>query len=220
VRDTGTGIAADMLDRVFDLFVQADSTLDRSSRGIGVGLTLVRSIVELHRGSVKAYSDGPGKGSEFVVRLPLVRTAVRAEQGSDGVAQSAAALRGREVLIVEDDDDIRETLQAILKNDGMRVRAVADGPEALEALEGGLPAVALLDIGLPGMSGYELARAIRQKHGPDGVRLVALTGFGQVSDRQAAREAGFDAHLTKPLKPNELYRALGSLLGGSPNGHT
>jgi two-component system CheB/CheR fusion protein len=215
VRDNGVGIPADMLEKVFDLFVQVDGNSDRTDRGIGVGLTMVRSIVELHGGSVRAYSDGPAKGSEFIVRLPLARVPAAepaAPAVESRVARPAPHLAGREVLIVEDDTDIRNSLKSILEHDGFRVRAVGDGPSALAALETSLPELALVDLGLPGMSGFELARAIRHRGGTNGLRLVALTGYGQAADRQATREAGFDAHLIKPLKPAHLYRAFADLL--------
>lgn len=178
---------------------------------------MVRSIVELHGGRVKAYSDGPGKGSEFIVWLPLVRETVP----TGDVARAATAftfarpdprLGGCKILIVEDDADIRETLTSVLKHDHFEVRAVADGPAALMALQESLPDVALLDLGLPGMSGYELARQIRQQYPDRSLQLVALTGYGQASDRQATTDAGFNAHLTKPLKSMELYQTLATLL--------
>jgi two-component system CheB/CheR fusion protein len=215
VRDDGVGIAADMLDRVFDLFVQAVDPTGRVGGGIGVGLTMVRSIVQLHGGRVKASSDGPGKGSEFIVWLPLAREAVPAPRlarlAGPEVDQRFA---GCKVLLVEDDADIRNTLRAILEHDGFQVQAAADAASALALLEQGLPEAVLLDLGLPGMNGYELALAVRQRFGPNGPRLVALTGYGQAADRQATQEAGFDAHLTKPLKPRDLYEALNSLLAG------
>jgi two-component system CheB/CheR fusion protein len=207
VRDDGAGIPADMLDRVFDLFFQAEKAPGRGDGGIGVGLTMVRSIVELHGGKVKAYSEGPGKGSEFIVRLPLAK----APTAQPAPEPPARVRPGVSILLVEDDADIRETLKCILDHDGFQVRGVGDGPAALEALAAAVPDIALIDIGLPGMSGYELARAARQRYPDAGLRLVALTGYGQAGDRQASREAGFDAHLTKPLMPDELYRTLARL---------
>jgi two-component system CheB/CheR fusion protein len=218
VRDTGVGLARDMLDKVFDLFVQADDTLDRQGGGIGVGLTLVRSIVELHGGRVRAFSDGPGKGSEFVVWLPLalrqtsVPDPVPLPVPEESLAGTASGMgrSGRQVLLVEDDEDIRSSLRWILEQEGFRVQAAGDGPAALAALDQGCPDVALVDIGIPGMSGYQLARRIRQR---DGRRpyLIALTGYGRPGDRQAALEAGFDNHLTKPFDPRELARLLATL---------
>ena len=205
VRDTGVGMAPELLARAFDLFVQADNTLDRSDGGMGVGLTLVRAIVELHGGRVTAHSDGPGRGSEFVVRLP------RAAQppGPPPPTGAGRGARPRRVLVVEDDPDIRESLRSILVLDGHEVATAGDGPTALAALDRGpLPDVALVDIGIPGMSGYDLARRIRAT--TDGqLRLVALTGYGRPGDREAAFAAGFDAHLTKPFNPRDLDTVLG-----------
>lgn len=206
VRDTGVGMPADLLGRAFDLFVQADDTLDRADGGMGVGLTLVRAIVELHGGRVTAHSDGPGRGSEFVVRLPLAAVAPAAPR--PGAAAEPG--RPRRVLVVEDDPDIRESLRSILTLDGHTVEAAEDAPAALAALgRGPLPDVALVDIGIPGMSGYELARRIRATTVGQ-LRLIALTGYGRPGDREAALAAGFDAHLTKPFHPHDL----GTVLGG------
>jgi two-component system CheB/CheR fusion protein len=204
VRDTGVGMPPDLLARAFDLFVQADDTLDRADGGMGVGLTLVRAIVGLHGGRVTAHSNGPGTGSEFVVRLPLAaRPSVPAAAAADPVVPP------RRVLVVEDDPDIRESVRSLLALDGHAVETAGDGPGALAALgRGPLPDVALVDIGIPGMSGYELARRIRAA--TDGrLRLVALTGYGRPGDRQAAFDAGFDAHLTKPFHPRDLATVLG-----------
>jgi two-component system CheB/CheR fusion protein len=214
IRDNGRGIAPEMLGKVFDLFVQADSKPGQTD-GIGVGLFMVRSIVEMHGGRVKAYSEGPGKGSEFIVWLPLVQDR-RPEPRRPSGERSSLALdprfAGCQVLLVEDDVDIREMLKSILHHDRFQVRAVPDGPSALAALEEAVPDVVLLDLGLPGMSGYELARLIRQRHPMGRLPLVALTGYGQTSDRQATREAGFNVHLTKPIKPMELYQTLALVL--------
>ena len=210
VRDTGVGIGPEMLDKVFDLFVQADNTLDRSSGGIGVGLTLVRTIVGLHGGQVEAYSEGPGKGSEFVVRLPLSCADLPAPP-PDGEAADDLPVRPLRLLIVEDDPDIRQTLRSILEHEGHHVQTAATGRTGLSALEQVEPDVALIDIGLPEMDGYEVARRIRADADRKEVRLIALTGYGQATDQQAAFAAGFDYHLTKPIRPRELLRLLKSL---------
>ncbi len=210
VRDTGVGLAPDMLDKVFDLFVQADESLDRQGGGIGVGLTLVRCIVELHGGRVRAFSDGPGKGSEFVVWLPLARREALPAPEKPATERDEVRKVGLQVLLVEDDEDIRHSLGWILEQDGFGVRTAANGPQALALLEEGCPDVALLDIGIPGMNGYELARRIRQRPGRQPY-LIALTGYGQPGDRQAAAEAGFDNHLTKPFNPRELSRLLAAV---------
>ena len=206
VRDTGEGIPKNMLDSIFGLFVQAGGTLDRSDGGMGVGLTLVRSLVEMHDGSVTAYSDGPGKGSEFVVRLPVCRQ--RMTSGESGQAEVTATSASR-ILIIEDNADSREMLRSLLELDGFSVEEAEDGCRGIEALEGGRFDTALVDIGLPGMDGYQVARTIRRDPRHSEVRLVALTGYGRSADRQAAHEAGFDEHLVKPLKPKDLSRILG-----------
>jgi two-component system CheB/CheR fusion protein len=226
VRDNGIGIPAESLENIFDLFVQGDHAADDAGGGIGVGLTLVRAIVELHGGRIKAYSDGPGTGSEFVVWLPLARVAAGGEAarwrgGEDRHDPTTTPpphhpdgpdkVKGLRILLVEDDADIRGTMQQVLEFDGCEVREAGDGPQALQAVEGGAFDAALVDIGLPGMDGYELARRLRQRFDAARLPLVALTGYGRSSDRQAAREAGFDAHLTKPVDPDELYRVLRSL---------
>ncbi len=211
IRDTGCGIEPEMLEKIFDIFVQADQSLHHSSGGLGVGLTLVRSLVAMHGGQIRAFSEGPGQGSEFVVRLPLARKTN--EAGERERRQSPRFRRASlQVLLVEDDQDIRNSLQQILEFDGHHIHLAPDGPAALKALEHELPDVALVDIGLPGMDGFHLARAIRQRWNSRQLPLVALTGYGRASDRDAARDAGFDEHLTKPLKLdqlNEVFDRLG-----------
>lgn len=229
VSDTGRGIPPDRLESIFDLFTQVDFHLDRTDGGMGVGLTLVRSLVELHGGSVRAHSEGLGRGSVFEVRLPIMAVgdngtrpgspgaAARPGAGSNPGPDPAAAL-GREVLIVEDNSDARETLQAVLELEGHRVRVARDGVEGLQAMEQHLPEVALVDIGLPGVDGYELARRVRARHG-DSIRLIALTGYGRPEDRKAVEEAGFNLHLVKPVSPDRLLQALRwptAMLDGGP----
>ena len=208
VRDTGIGMAPETLPFVFDLFVQADRTNTRARGGLGIGLTLVRRLLEMHGGSVTASSDGPGKGSEFVVRLPaLVRgeaATAAARAGDDTVTDGSSTARRRSILVVDDNVDAAETLAMLLRLDGHHVRVVHDGPAALEAARSRVPEVVLLDIGMPGMDGYEVARRLRQLPGLAGVVLVALTGWGQEQDRQRSKEAGFDHHLTKPADPQAL----------------
>ncbi|MBN9522706.1 response regulator [bacterium] len=195
VRDTGLGIPADMLPRVFDLFTQVGRTLDRSDGGLGIGLTLVKSLVELHGGTASAASGGPGKGSEFTVRLPKLAGA----EGS-GKAEPAVAARGtpRRVLIVDDNPDAGDSLGTLLEMAGHTVRIARSGPQGLDAAARLRPEVAVLDLGLPGMNGYELAGRLRAEPFGRDVTLVALTGYGQEEDRRRTREAGFDHHLTKP----------------------
>ncbi|MCY2967176.1 MAG: response regulator [Planctomycetota bacterium] len=208
VRDTGVGMTPELLAQAFDLFVQADETLDRSNGGMGVGLTLVRAIVELHNGRVSALSDGPGRGSEFVIRLPQARAAPQPWPNGPPIRPTEPKPNGftrpRRVLVVEDDPDIRESLRAILTLDGHQVSTADNGEAALDILQRApLPDVALVDIGIPGLSGYELARRIRSGWA-DRMRLIALTGYGRPGDREAAFEAGFDEHITKPFHPREL----------------
>ncbi len=204
VQDTGMGIAPDLLPRVFELFTQGERTLDRAQGGLGIGLTVVRRLVQLHGGEVAAISDGPAKGSTFVVRLP------RAEErrAGDATPLSAATLRTppRRVVIVEDDEDGREALRMQLVMAGHEVHEAKDGITGIEVVQRVRPDVVLLDIGLPGIDGYEVARRLRS--GQDCPRLVALTGYGRPDDKNRAITAGFDAHMTKPVEPDELERVL------------
>ncbi len=206
VRDSGRGIAPEMLERIFDLFVQEANGLDRRDGGMGVGLTLVRSLAQLHGGSVVAHSDGPGCGSEFVVRIPL---AAQPPAPGPGPEQDAPALCSAKVLVIEDNADSREMLKQLLELDGCRVVGTGDGLMGLKAISEGGFDVALIDIGLPGMDGYEVARQARAALGSRCPYLVALTGYGQPSDRQAVIEAGFDEHIVKPLKAESLHRVIG-----------
>jgi PAS domain S-box-containing protein len=209
VRDTGVGISAEMLPRVFDLFTQVDPTLDRSQGGLGVGLTLVRSLVEMHGGIVRASSPGPGRGSEFVVRLPALPRDTPPESGQAAAPRPAhAPAPSRRILIVDDNVDAADSLAMLLGLSGHQVRTAYGGPAALEAVGGYRPEVVLLDIGLPGMDGYEVARQLRRGSAGSGVTLVALTGYGQEDDRRKTHDAGFDHHLVKPVDPDELTRLL------------
>jgi two-component system CheB/CheR fusion protein len=207
VRDTGEGIPENMRESIFDMFVQAGGTLDRSDGGMGVGLTLVRSLVEMQNGSISAHSDGPGKGSVFVVRLP--RCCQPQSSRAAPAVEPSTASAGR-ILIIEDNADSREMLRSLLEIDGYRVDVAEDGRRGLELLKRDHFATALVDIGLPGMDGYQVAREIRRDPKHAGIRLVALTGYGRSTDREAARDAGFDEHLVKPLKPKDLARILGN----------
>jgi CheY-like chemotaxis protein len=215
VADNGIGIAPDMLPRVFDLFRQGGRSLDRGAGGLGIGLTLVRRIVELHGGEVEARSAGPGQGSEFVIRLPAppLDSAEAAGQPAAAAEPAPRATRGARVLMVEDNPDAAESLFMILEILGHHVRMVHDGMAALEAARANVPDIALVDIGLPGMDGYDLARAVRRDPALKGVVLVALTGYGQPEDRDRAMAAGFDYHLVKPVDPDALG-ALVARIGG------
>jgi CheY-like chemotaxis protein/two-component sensor histidine kinase len=203
VRDTGIGIAPEVLPRVFDLFVRADRSQAGSEEGLGVGLALARTLVELHGGTITAQSEGPGRGSEFVLRLPVGAPVGPRER--DDRRQIAVA---RHILLVEDDDNVREALRRILELDGHRVELARDGHTGVDLALATAPQVALIDIGLPGIDGYEVGRRIRAALG-SGVLLVAVTAQGQEQDRRRSREAGFDAHVVKPVSYEELTRILG-----------
>jgi signal transduction histidine kinase len=225
VRDNGMGISAELLPRVFDLFAQAEPTLDRARGGMGIGLTLVRGLVELHGGSIAARSDGPGTGSEFTVRLPLAspltvapskpvgeprRLAPAASHNGDGQEKRRADVDGTShVLIVEDNIDARRAMQRLLQSWGHAVDVAEDGPGAIALAASRRPRVAVVDIGLPGLDGYDVARQIRAALGSS-VQLIAMTGYGQPEDKARARDAGFDIHLVKPVDPAVLRRAITS----------
>jgi len=204
VSDTGIGMSPELAPRVFEPFVQGDRPLDRSQGGLGIGLTLVRRLAELHGGSAEAASDGPGRGSAFTVRLPAIEppAATRARPAA------VAPVRSRDVLIVEDNADARETLRRMLELEGHRVRVAGDGMAALDAVRAAAPEIALIDIGLPRMDGYELARQIRTLPGDKHPYLVAITGYGLPEDRRRTREAGFDLHLVKPVDSATLAAVL------------
>ena len=208
VKDTGIGISKDMLPRVFDLFQQADRTLDRARGGLGIGLTIVKNLVALHGGTVEAASRGAGRGSEFIVRLPAVDAAVDASIEGAAVPVASAAGARRRVLVVDDNIDAADTLADLATEWGHDVKSAHDGPGALRAAEELVPDIVLLDIGLPQMDGYEVARRMRKNPRLDGTFLVALTGYGQPRDRERALEAGFDRHLVKPVDIDALELML------------
>ena len=202
VRDDGAGIAPDLLPRVFELFSQAHQTIERSEGGLGVGLALVRRIVELHAGRVEAFSAGVGAGSEFVVRLPVLNEALIERK----TPRDPPPIRPQRILVVDDNRDSAESLAALLRLDGHETATAFDGHEALTMAESLQPQVILLDIGLPGMNGYEVARRLRDVGSP--ARLVALTGYGQPEDQERAQRAGFHQHLVKPVNPDALAQVL------------
>jgi signal transduction histidine kinase/ActR/RegA family two-component response regulator len=211
VRDNGIGIVPEMLGRVFDLFTQAERAIDRSQGGLGIGLTLVRRLVELHDGTVQAFSAGVGEGSEFVVRLPAPSGATpkaKRHPSKDVASQTSACFR---ILIVDDNVDGAESLAVVLRTFGQEVQTVYDGPAALSLAETFHPQIVLLDIGLPGLNGYEVAKRLRAKENVDKPLLVAVTGYGQKEDRLTARRAGFDHHLVKPVVGDTLPALLTSL---------
>jgi signal transduction histidine kinase/DNA-binding response OmpR family regulator len=207
VRDSGIGIPGSMLGSIFELFTQADRSLDRTQGGLGIGLTIVRRLVSMQGGSVRVYSDGAKQGSEFVVRLP------RAAAGSAEPAQPAAPRRngtGQRVLIVDDYADAADSMAAILRVDGQDVQIAHDGPTALEVVRNFKPSVVFLDIGLPGMNGFEVARALRAAPETKDSLLIAVSGYGQAEDQRQSKEAGFDRHLVKPVDLSVLQEILGA----------
>jgi PAS domain S-box-containing protein len=208
VRDTGLGIAPEMLPNVFDLYTQIDRTLDHSQGGLGLGLTLVRRLAEMHGGSVAAFSDGPGRGSEFVVRLPLLTETSAARTTEVNIKQALEKVPARRILVVDDSHDAADSLTQLLRLYGHEVYTAHAGPAALEAARAHPPDVALLDISLPGMDGLELARCLRQNLGLTQALLVAVTGYGGEEDRRRSREAGFNAHLVKPVDLSVLHTLL------------
>jgi PAS domain S-box-containing protein len=209
VRDSGIGILPDMLPRIFEMFMQVEHSASRTQGGLGIGLTLVRSLVEMHGGQVEARSEGPGKGSEFIVRLPLDDNP-QTEMVRDNMRHSGQ-LSSRRVLVVDDNRDAADSLGKLLNLAGAEARAVYNGFSALELLPTYQPAVLLVDIGMPDMDGYELARRVRQLPECGDLTLIALTGWGQAEDRQRSQAAGFDFHLTKPADFNTLQMLLDSL---------
>ncbi len=212
IRDSGVGIAPEMLPRIFDLFMQVDRALDRTGAGLGIGLTLVRSLVQLHGGSVEARSEGVGNGSEFTVRMPL---APHAHRHREPVPAPAPA-RARRVLVVDDEIDQAESLGLLLGLMGNEVRVARDGPTAIATAAEFRPEVVFLDIGLPGMDGYEIARRLRNDVGLVDAFIIALSGYGTDEDRRRAQEAGFSLHLTKPVLPDRLRRALAEIPEAPP----
>jgi CheY-like chemotaxis protein len=204
VADDGAGIAPEVLPRIFELFAQGDRTLARSEGGLGVGLTIVRKLVELHEGSVSARSDGPGRGSEFVVRLPAAAEQPAAPPAtaptpSPGASPSADGRRHSRILVVDDNRDLAQGLARLLRMLGHEVKVAHDGPEGIEAARDYRPDVILLDIGLPRLDGYSVARALRQEEAFRDTLIIAISGYGQEEDRLRSIEAGMNHHLTKPV---------------------
>jgi CheY-like chemotaxis protein len=207
VRDNGIGMTPDMLSSAFELFKQAQQGLDRAQGGLGVGLTLVQRLVRMHGGTVQARSDGPGRGSEFVVRLPLRMEPAIVRTSGETRSPSAGGLR-RRILVVDDNRDAAQALRLLLEGDGHEVHVANDGPSGLALAKQYPPDVALLDIGLPKMNGYELAQHIRSETSLEGTLLVAVTGYGQLHDRARASASGFHHHLVKPVEFGALQRLL------------
>jgi two-component system CheB/CheR fusion protein len=205
VRDDGIGIPSEMLSSIFEMFAQVDTSLERTQGGLGIGLTISRRLVEMHGGTIVAASPGAGEGSELTVRLPL---ASRAEAAPDPRAEEAAPGAALRVLVVDDNEDSAESLAMLLQLKGHEVRTAHDGPRALVAAEEYRPDLVFLDIGMPGMNGFEVAARLRQRLETRNVLLVAMTGWGQEEDRRRSKEAGFDQHLVKPLDPKALDELL------------
>jgi PAS domain S-box-containing protein len=214
VRDTGIGIDSELLPRIFDLFVQSDRSLARSQGGLGIGLTLVKRLTEMHGGAVSVTSAGPGQGSEFFVRLPALPATAAAKPSRD--QQLSRAGVSRRVLVVDDNVDAADSAAMLLRLVGHQVEIAHNGAAALDLAARFRPDVILLDIGLPGMSGYDVARALRARPEHQNTIVAAITGYGQEDDRKRSREAGFDCHLTKPLAPAELTAFCGG--AGNPEG--
>ncbi len=211
VKDTGIGIAPEMLPRIFDLFVQVKRRVDRSRGGIGIGLTLVRRLVELHGGKVEARSAGLGKGSEFIVRLPEAPVEAVAETAAaPSFDKPVGAAAPRRVLVVDDNTDAAESLALLLRLQGQEVQVAFDGSNALATAATFRPQIIFLDIGMPGMDGYEVARRLRREPNMEKVTLVALTGWGQEEDRRRSQDAGFDLHIVKPVEPEALQELFAS----------
>jgi PAS domain S-box-containing protein len=214
VRDNGLGIPPTMLPRVFNMFTQVERTRDHAQGGLGIGLTLVRRLVEMHKGRVEAFSEGSNKGSEFVIHLPLAPVSsedFRSDGAADTHLQDGAVRSRLRVLVVDDNLDSLTSLAMLLRMSGDEVRTATDGAAALDVAKAFRPEVVLLDLGLPGMDGYEVGRRIRKMPEARSAVLVAQTGWGQDEDRRRSAEAGFNAHLVKPVDPAELQRILASL---------
>jgi len=211
VRDTGIGISPEQLPKIFDMFTQVKES-GRAGVGLGIGLALAKSIIELHQGKIRASSKGAGRGSEFVVELPIYNSVEQIsslEKFHEGSKSTSVEIRSRHVLVIDDNTDALEAVAIVLEMNGHRVQLASDGLSALKMAEKSRPEVIFLDIGMPGMDGYEVAKRLRKTAWGARVRLVAMTGWGQEKDKKKAKLAGFDAHLTKPVEPEELERVMG-----------
>jgi CheY-like chemotaxis protein len=216
VRDSGEGIAPELLPRVFEAFVQQRQALDRARGGLGLGLAIVKSLVEAHGGTVRAHSEGVGRGAELVVELPAGAAIMKPQRETPPmVPVPTPALAPTRVLVVDDNEDACALLAETLERAGYEVDTAFDGTEALAACRAKTPVAALLDIGLPGMDGYELARQMRALPGFAHVFLVAVTGYGQDTDRARTREAGFNEHLVKPVTMKQIRAVLAAGIGSS-----
>jgi signal transduction histidine kinase/ActR/RegA family two-component response regulator len=212
VQDTGIGISPEMLPHIFELFMQGDRSLDRSQGGLGIGLTLVRQLIELHQGSVQARSAGANQGSEFLVRLPLVSQEQIPAPSANGASETPQGDVRRRILLVDDNVDGANGLAKLLEMNGHEVHVAYDGPTGIQAAKALSPDVILLDIGLPGMDGYEVARQLREQPDLKLVPLIAVSGYAREEDRERSKQAGFDYHLVKPLDPQTLPALFASLV--------
>jgi len=208
VSDSGIGISSELLSRVFDIFIQGERPLDRPQGGLGIGLSLVRQLVALHDGSVTAASHGKGKGSRFTVRLPKVE-----KQADDPLkASQNVTVAPHTILIIEDNEDARAIMTMMLSSLGHRILTAADGEQGIEVAKAEVPDIALVDIGMPGLNGYEVAQALRATPGTSAIKLIAMTGYGLAEDKSRAMQAGFDMHLVKPVSMDVLLNALNQCL--------
>jgi CheY-like chemotaxis protein len=214
VKDDGIGIPPEMLERIFDIFTQVDRSLEKARGGLGIGLSIARRLVEMHGGSIAALSEGAGRGSEFVVRLPLAPPRTPGDPGEKTGEHRRIDVRRRRVLIADDNFDSASSLSLMLQVMGNEVRVAHDGVEALAVAESFHPDAVLLDIGMPGLNGYEVCRKLRERPATSKAMIVALTGWGQEEDRRRSREFGFDQHLVKPVEPSTLEALLTSGLRG------
>jgi CheY-like chemotaxis protein len=209
VKDDGAGIPGNKLDSIFDMFTQVDRTAERSQGGLGIGLTLVKRLVEMHGGSIEAKSEGEGKGSEFVVHLPILKTAPPVELPKAPFETEAEPTR--RIVIVDDNRDSADSLATLLQITGNETYLAHDGIEAIELIEKHRPEVVLLDIGLPKLNGHEVCRRVRKQPWGKHIVMIALTGWGQDEDRRKSEEAGFNGHLVKPVDYDKLLKLLSSL---------
>ena len=208
IRDTGCGIPRDLLAGIFEMFQQVDQTLERAQGGLGIGLTLAKRLIEMHGGSIEAKSDGPGQGSQFVISLPVDPAEKVREAEPAPITTVPPELPHRRILVVDDLHESAQTLARMLRAIGQEVATAHDGQTALAHISEHKPEVVFLDIAMPGMNGYEVARRIRASNAIEAPILIALTGYGQDDDRRRAREAGFDFHLTKPTSIEQLTSFL------------
>ena len=216
VKDNGIGIAGDRLESVFGMFSQVETALERSRGGLGIGLALSRRLIEMHGGTLVAHSDGLGTGSEFVVLLPMaLQKQGERHAGKDRQQQAVLPLtsRGMRILIADDNVDAASTLAILLELLGNKVKQVNDGAAAVEAAASFRPQVALIDIGMPKLNGYQVCRQIRQQEGGMAMVIIAVTGWGQPEDRRKSADAGFNHHLVKPVDPSELTQLLAKIAG-------